>query len=48
MIWVENIGDEISGIVIWKKDNVSSITGKTVKMRFVLKYAGLYSFRSLN
>jgi hypothetical protein len=39
-------GDEIAEIYAWKGgDNVSSLAGKPVRLRFVLKDADLYSYR---
>ena len=42
----EIIGDEISRIVSWKGgDDVGSLAGKPVRLRFVMKDADLYSLR---
>jgi len=42
----ENIGDEICRIVEWNNGyDVSKLKGKTVKLRFILKDADIYSFR---
>ncbi len=42
----EMLGDEISRIVAWKKgSDVRSLSGKTVKLHFVMKDADLYSLR---
>ncbi len=42
----EIIGNEISRIVAWKDNpDVSPLTGKTVRLKFVLKDADLYSFK---
>ncbi len=42
----EIIGDEISRIVSWQKGNdVAGLSGKTVRLRFVMKDADLYSLR---
>ena len=42
----EIIGDEISRIVSWKKGSeVGSLAGKTIRLRFVMKDADLYSLR---
>ena len=42
----EFIGNQISHIVEWKNgSDVSSLAGKTVRLRFVMKDADLYSFR---
>ncbi|HWB95706.1 MAG TPA: hypothetical protein VG672_03365 [Bryobacteraceae bacterium] len=43
---VETIGDELARDVSWKQGaGVSALAGKTVRLRFVLKDADLYSFR---
>ena len=40
------IGDQIERTVAWKGDSdLSSLSGKTVRMRVVLKDADLYSIR---
>ena len=40
------IGDEIQHVVAWKSGaNVSSLAGKSVRLRFVMRDADLYSFR---
>ena len=42
----EITGDEISRIVSWQGgDNVESLAGRTVRLRFVMKDADLYSLR---
>ena len=42
----EIIGDEIARVVTWKgKENVSSLAGKPIRLRFVMKDADLYSLR---
>jgi len=42
----EVIGDEIERVVAWKSGaNVSQLAGKTLRLRFVMKDADLYSFR---
>jgi len=42
----EIIGNEIKRIVTWNgKDEVSSLSGKTVRLKFYLKDADLYSFK---
>ncbi len=39
-------GDEISRIVSWKKNpDVSVLSGKSVRLRFIVKDADLYSFQ---
>jgi len=43
---VEQIGNEIERVVSWKKgSDVSSLAGKTVRLRFVIKDADLYAYR---
>ncbi len=40
------IGDEISRVVQWNKNsNVSKLSGKTVKLRFLIKDGDIFSFR---
>ena len=40
------IGNEIDRIVSWGKDkDLSTLSGKEVKLRFVMKDADLYSFK---
>ena len=40
------IGDEISGYVSWKgSTDLSNISGKPVKVRFVMNDADIYSLR---
>ncbi len=42
----EVFGDQIEGVVTWKGNrNVSSLAGKPVRIRFVLKDADLFAFR---
>jgi len=42
----EQIGNEIDRVVSWKQgDDVSSLAGKTVRLRFVMKDADLYSLQ---
>ena len=42
----EVFGDEIQGVVSWKGNpDVSSLVGKSIRIRFVLKDADLYAFR---
>ena len=42
----EVFGDQIEGVVTWKgQRDVSSLAGKPVRIRFVLKDADLYAFR---
>ena len=42
----EIYGDEISRIVSWGKNpDVSALSGRPVRLRFLLKDADLYSFR---
>ena len=42
----ELFGDHIEGSVSWKgSQDVSSLAGKPVRIRFILKDADLYSFR---
>ena len=42
----EILGDEIQRIVSWQAgSDVSSLAGKTVRLRFVMKDADLYSIR---
>ena len=42
----EIIGDEISHIVSWKGGNdVSSLIGEPIRLRFIMKDADLYSLR---
>jgi len=42
----ETYGDEIDGLVAWKRGpDVSKLAGKPVRLRFVLKDADLYAFR---
>jgi hypothetical protein len=42
----EMIGDEIARIVRWKEgSDVSQLAGSTVRLRFLMKDADLYSFR---
>ena len=42
----EITGDEISRIVSWNGgDDVGSLAGKTVRLRFVMQDADLYSLR---
>lgn len=42
----EQIGNEIARTVTWKQGgNVSSLAGKAVRLRFVIKDADLYSFK---
>ncbi len=42
----EMIGDEIARIVRWKEESdVSALAGSTVRLRFLMKDADLYSFR---
>lgn len=43
---VETIGDEIERVVRWKNgDDVSSLAGKPIRLRFMMKDADLYSLR---
>ena len=43
------IGDEISGYVSWKGSaNLSKISGKPVKVRFLMNDADIYSLRFLD
>lgn len=43
---VETIGNEIERAVFWKDgSDVSSLAGQPIRLRFVLKDAGLYAFR---
>ena len=43
---VEQIGNEIERVVIWKNgSDVSSLVGQPVRLRFVIKDADLYSYR---
>ncbi|MFN0122480.1 MAG: hypothetical protein ACKV2V_18450 [Blastocatellia bacterium] len=43
---VEQIGNEIARAVAWRAgEEVSALTGKTVRLRFVMKDAELFSFR---
>ena len=42
----EMIGDDVARIIRWSGgDNVSKLAGKTVRLRFVMKDADLYSMR---
>ncbi|HCS49986.1 hypothetical protein [Rubinisphaera sp.] len=42
----EQIGNEIERVVTWKQGgDVSSLSGKTVRLRFVMKDADLYAFK---
>lgn len=42
----EQIGNEIERVVSWKQgSDVSSLSGKSVRLRFVMKDADLYSFK---
>jgi hypothetical protein len=42
----EMIGDDIGRIVVWEKgSDVSELAGSTVRLRFVMRDADLYSFR---
>ena len=46
---IEAVGDQIDGKVTWKAGpDVSRITGRPVRIRFVMKDADLYSFRFLD
>ena len=39
------IGDDIDGVVSWEQGDVASVSGKPVRLRFVMKDADLYSLR---
>ena len=42
----EQIGNEVERVVSWKQgSDVSSLAGKAVRLRFVIKDADLYSLR---
>lgn len=42
----EHFGDSIERTVVWKSGSgVSSLAGKTVRLRFVLKDADLYAIK---
>ncbi|MEC7557764.1 MAG: hypothetical protein VYA32_11325 [Planctomycetota bacterium] len=43
---IESIGDSVEHIVRWKGGpDVSSLSGRPVRLRFVLKDADVYSFQ---
>lgn len=42
----EMIGDEIERIVVWKKgSDLGELAGKTIRLRFEMRDADLFSFR---